>query len=96
MLVHVRQPRIPTAEASSSTVRRRSHELRSVRESVSGGDDSAQLADEIQARPINEKQSVARSLIEDSGFKLELPASVSLALKAKLHLPWSKLRDMRR
>ena len=84
---------MPTAKASASTVRRRSHEIDSVRKRTSGEDESAQLTDEILSRPRKEKQVLVKSLMEESNFRVEVPASVSLALKADLHIPWSKLRN---
>ena len=87
---------MPTAKASASTVRRRSHEIDGVRKRASGEDESAQLTDEILSRPRKEKQVLVKSLMGESNFRVEVPASVSLALKADLQIPWSKLRDMRR
>ena len=78
----MRNPRVPTAEASASTVRRRSHELDQVRRQASGQNESAQLTDEIQSRSRQEKQALVTSMMADTNFSIELPASVSLALKA--------------
>ena len=53
---------MPTAKASASTVRRRSHEIDGVRKRASGEDESAQLTDEILSRPRKEKQVLVKSL----------------------------------
>ena len=93
--VRVSQAQVPSGKAAPRTIRKRSHSLASVRFAVSAGDDTTQLAHELHGY----RQEERRKLIEEirraeGGFRISVEQSV--ALKADLSIPWSKLRIMRR
>ncbi len=83
-----------TPDASQKTKRRRSYQLASVRQSVSGGVEAArgQLEDEFRILDKEEREK----LLYHSDFAVELTTEDSLAMKANPALPWNKLRIMRR
>ncbi len=55
--MQVRSPRVPSGQASSRTVRRRSSELRHQRKRISGGDECTQLANEVTASSREKRQA---------------------------------------
>ncbi len=73
-------------------MRRRSHELDHHRTITSGGQELAQLRDEVKARDTDERQQ----LLKDLEFKIEIPAVIGLAMKSALCLPWNRMRAMKR
>jgi hypothetical protein len=72
----------------------RTRELDQHREVVSGGDKSFQLAGEVKACTLEEREKILEDL--QSGIKVVIPTSHALAMKADLGIPWSKLRAIRR
>jgi hypothetical protein len=72
----------------------RTRELKQHREVVSGGDNSFQLAGEVKACTLEEREKILEDL--QSGIKVSIPTSHALAMKADLGIPWSKLRAIRR
>ena len=91
----VTKPRVSTTNASQKTTRNRTHELGDHRHLISGGSDTVQLQDEVKACTPAERESILASL-QDSGVKVVVPTDQALAMKADLHIPWTKLRIVRR
>lgn len=85
---------MPSSEATSQTVLSRTRELKQHREVLSGGDQSFQLAREVKACSLEEREQILMEL--HSGMKVVIPTSHALAMKADLGIPWSKLRAIRR
>ena len=79
-----------SSDASRWTVRRRSNELSSVRESISGGGASVQLQDELALLTDDERREFAAPVTQ------QISPEETLAMKADLILPWNKMRIMRR
>ena len=83
-------------QASDRTLKRRSSEIAHVRDVICGGPSgsSAQHADELR-RLRREQQE---DLLREAGLapKGKATSGTGLALKADLHLPWYKLRKLRR
>ena len=92
-LVKVSSPRIATSEASHWTVRRRTHEMSAIRDSISGGAAAAQLQDELSLLSETDRSEL---LDITKCPPVELSSSDTLAMKADLVLPWNKMRIMRR
>ena len=84
--------RVPTANASKKTVKRRTTVLSSVRQFTSGGDSSKQLAAEIQSLTKSERED----LLHQAQLPVVVPVDHALAMKADLAIPWTKLRILRR
>ena len=91
-LVHIAPPRVPSAEASSRTIHRRSNELQSIRTTISKDSSTSQLQAEVKALTQQEKQQ----LLAGAGFTIDIPPEQGLAMKADLAIPWNKLRIIRR
>ena len=89
-LLKVKPTRVSSAEASHWTVRRRSSEMSSVPDFISGGAASAQLQDELAILTESEKTE----LLKPAPTKLSV--ADSLAIKVGTLLPWNKIRIMRR
>ena len=71
--------------------------MNSIRHTVSRGDTSAQLVSEVATTSLDDRMAILESLkLMPGNFKVALPVSTSLAIKAELNIPWSKLRVMRR
>ena len=86
---------MPSSQATPMTVKPCSRELDQHREVVSGGDKSFQLAGEIKACTLEEREKILEDL--QSGInKVVIPTSHALAMKGDLGIPWSKLRAIRR
>ena len=95
--VQVRQPRVSSKEVSKKTLRERSRRLRSVRTTISMGESSSQLANEVSCLPVEERNAIAAQFDETPGqLRVVLPTSTSLAMKADLNITWSKLDIIRR
>ena len=92
--VRVRQAQVPSGEAAPRTLRKRSHSLASVRFAVSAGDDTTQLAHEVHGCCQERRKLIEEIRRAEGGFRISVEQSV--ALKADLSIPWSKLRIMSR
>ena len=93
--VRVSQAQVPSGKAAPRTIRKRSHSLANVRLAVSAGDDTTQLAHEIHTCSQDERKKLMEEIRRAEGsFRISVEQSV--ALKADLSIPWSKLRVMRR
>ena len=93
--MRVSKPRVDSSSATKETIRLRTAELSKHRHLASGGADVLQLREEIRARtPVERKQIL--SGLREGGFKVEVPVHQILGLKADLHIPWTKLREVRR
>ena len=66
--------------------------LESVRDIVSGSDNSAQFTAEVNYL----SQSQREELLLQVKLPVVIPADHSLAMKADLAIPWTKLRILRR
>lgn len=86
--------RIPSTQATTKTVLSRSKELDVHRRFCTGGDHAFQLAKEVKACSLEERESILQEL--QNGFKVIIPLTFALAMKADLGIPWSKLRAIRR
>ena len=83
-----------SSQATSKTVLARTKELNQHREVLSGGEQGFQLAKEVKACSLEEREQILMEL--QSGIKVVIPTSHALAMKADLGIPWSKLRAIRR
>ena len=94
--LRVTNARMPSSAVADSTVRKRSHEISMLRQSVSGGSSgsSVQLTNELQRLKRDEQDT----LLQEAGLSPRGCAGhgVGLALKADLHLPRFQLRKLRR
>ena len=59
--VHVRQPRLTNKQASKKTLKDRSKKLMSVRATLSKGESSSQLANEVEQLPVKDRNALASS-----------------------------------
>ena len=87
--MRVVSPRVSSSEASRSTVRRRSSEMSSVREAISGGSATIQLKDELKTLTDDERKQILQPVCH-------IIPQETLAMKADLLIPWNKMRIMRR
>ena len=83
-----------SSQATPKTVLARTKELNQHREVLSGGEQGFQLAKEVKACSLEEREEILMEL--QSGIKVVIPTSHALAMKADLGIPWSKLRAIRR
>lgn len=88
----VRGCRVKSSEASSKTVTQRTRTLTELRTTISGGDTSVQLKDEIRALSREEREDV----LKEAQLPIIIPPDHALAIKADLALPWSKMRVISR
>ena len=84
--------RVPSSDASSRTLKRRSDEIGRVRSIASGGDSTVQLQAEIKSLTKEERDE----LLYQAQLPIVIPSDHALAMKADLGLPWNKLRILRR
>ena len=91
-LVKVTAPRVGSSEASSKTVRNRSNQVHSYRDTLTGSEGSHQLLDEMKVLSQKERDH----LLSVFSTPTCISAEDLLALKAVLMIPWTKLREMRR
>ncbi len=84
--------RVSSSEASKATRVRRSHSLSLARRYISGGDESVQLQSELKCLTREERERV----LADAHLPIVIPVNHSLAMKADLALPWTKLRIVQR
>ena len=69
----------------------------SVRTTVSKGESSSQLLNEVEHLSPEDRHALATSFTSTPGhLKVVLPPSTSLAIKADLSITWSKLQIVRR
>ena len=88
----ITQCRVPSSDASSKTLSRRSTQLGHLRKVISGGDVALQLQSEMKALSREEREEVLQS----AHLPVVVPTNHALALKADLALPWAKLRVISR
>ena len=91
-LVKVTKGEVESTKTSSKTVHRRCQELGGVRDLISGGSSSLQLAEEVKVLSSVER----RQLLLDVQITMDIPTEKGLAMKMDLALPWNKLRAIRR
>lgn len=84
--------RVPSSEASKTTLLRRSHHLAKARENISGGASIVQLQSEIRCLPKEDRQEI----LKGANLPITIPTEHVLAMKADLSLPWAKLRVISR
>ena len=92
--VRITKGQTPSDHAAGSTISQRTHEINQLRQLVSGGSVGSQQADELRHLRKEERDH----LLCDAGLMPQgkLGQGAGLALKADLHLPWFKLRKLRR
>ena len=84
---------VPSTDATARSLQNRSVELQQLRVSISRDNPHMQQVDEIHQLGHNE----CTQLLQDAGLTPRGAAPrTGLALKADLHLPWFKLRKLRR
>lgn len=98
---HVLQPlslmplvgcRVSSSVAGYKTLRNRSHQLEEMREAISGGSSNIQMQNEITYLPEESRAAI----LSEAALPIQIPTDHSLAMKAHLQLPWSKIRAIRR
>ncbi len=96
-LVKVSSPRVSSGSASQTTLRRRSSELLMARKRVSGGDEVAQMCNEVKVIGKEDRERLVEELRRTTGcFKVEFSVSESLGIQSVLSIPYNKLRIMKR
>lgn len=93
--VKVTKPRVNSSEATARMVRLRSAEIREHRSLIRGGDNTTQLQDEMKLCSCSEREGILAEL-HNSSSTINVTAKESLAMKADLNIPWTKLRVVRR
>lgn len=63
---------------------------------MSGGDECAQLANEVNTSSQERRRKLIDRLREKGGIKISVSPGEALAMKVDLHLAYNKTRDMRR
>lgn len=86
--------RVPSTHATYKTVKSRSQELSQHRRVCSGGEEAFQLSREVKACSKEEREAILEEL--QDGFKVQIPTTHALAMKADLGIPWHKLRAIRK
>ena len=81
--------------AARETTRVRTAELSKHGHLTSGGADIFQLHNEVRACSPAEWEQILPEL-HSGEFKVEIPVSQILGMKADLNIPWTKLRVVRR
>ena len=89
-----RKSRIPSTQATSQTIHSQCKELDIHRKVCSRGDRTFQLGKEVKLSAMEEREKILEDL--QDGFKVVMPTTLALAMKANLGIPWSKLRAIRR
>ena len=85
---------VPSGDASSSTQRRRSSELRHVQHTVCGGSDGARAQEVAGLERLSRADQ--EKLLQEAGIRPLTPgAGTLLAIKADLNLPWSQIRKLK-
>ena len=93
--LRVSKPRVDSGTASKETIRVQTAEITKHRHLTSGGADIVQLQDEVMVCSSAEREQIL-SEVHNGGFKVEVPVSQILGMKADLNIPWTKLREVRR
>ena len=78
---------VSAGEASSRTVRRRVHQVHSLRDVL-----GVQLEDEVKALSRSEREL----LLKEVALPVTVPIEHSLAIKSSLSISWNKLRTLGR
>lgn len=86
--------RVSSSKATHKTVKIRSQELDQHRRVCSGGESEFQLGHEVKACSTEEREKILKEL--QGGFKVVIPTTHALGMKAELGIPWSKLRAIRK
>ena len=87
--------RVPSSKATPKTVSNRTQELNEHRRVCSGGDQGFQLGHEVKTCcTTEEREKILKEL--QGGFKVVIPTSHALGMKAELGIPWNKLRAIRK
>lgn len=95
--VKVPQPRVTSKDASQKTLSKRSRLLVSVRHSVSKGQSSSQLTNEVEQMPMEDRNAIASAFESAPGHsKVLISSTSSVAFMSDLRITWSKLKIMRR
>ena len=92
-MVRVTTPRVDSQMASQRTRHRRSEEISSVRQVVSGGAHIQQLKDEVGILDEGERRKL---LLQSKPLQVQIPVEEGLAMKADLGIPWNEMRTLRR
>ncbi|RUA07120.1 MAG: hypothetical protein DSY43_00495 [Gammaproteobacteria bacterium] len=88
-------PRVVSANASKSTIRRRSREISNHRFQVSGATEESSLAqqrDEVKKMSLQERQELMNGIKQ----KIFVSAEVAVAMQSDVDLPWNKIRLLNR
>lgn len=94
-LVRVTTPRVPSKEASTRTLKRRSNEISTVRDLVSKGASIEQLQYEVKTLTKEDREVLLdQAMVREAS--ISIPDEDILALKADLSFPWNKLRTLKR
>lgn len=91
----MRQGHTPTAIAAPRTIRQRTHSLGNVHLAVSASDSTAQFAHELLGQQ-REREKLLGEMKAGGALLVSVPVQSSLAMKADLNIPWSKLRLIKR
>lgn len=86
--------RVPSTQATSRTVKERTKQLSHHRRTCSGGENTYQLSKEVKCCSREEREEILEEL--QNGFKVVIPTSQAVAMKADLGIPWFKLRAIRK
>lgn len=92
-MVRVTTPRVDSQKASQRTRHRRSGEISSIRQVVSGGAQIEQLQDEVHTLSEDERRQL---LLQSKPLQIQIPVEEGLAMKADLSIPWNEMRTLRR
>ena len=85
-LVHVSSPRVKSDSASTRTLRQRGELLR-VGKTVSGGEEIAQMCNEVMVSSKDDRAKLVEELKRTTGcFQVVISPQESLALKADLQI----------
>ena len=93
-LMKTRKSRVASGNATPKTILSRTKELDHHRRVCSGGDQAFQLGREVKACTMEEREHILQET--QHGFKVLVPTTQALAMKADLGIPWYKLRAIRR
>lgn len=93
--MRVSKPRVDSGAATRETIRVRTAEISKHRHLTSGGANIVQLREEVRTCSSAEREQILSEL-HSGGFKVEVPVSQILGMKADLNIPWTKLREVRR
>ncbi len=92
-LVQVSSPRVSSASASQTTLRRRSGELLEVRRLVSGGEEVLQMSHEVKSTRNEDREKLVEDL--KRCFQIKYSVAASLGIQSVLMIPYHKLRIMK-